>query len=81
MEEVLTSSENMLAGWLILLVQLVITLLVGVFIVRSARQELDKTIQLQSCEQTLPVKEIICQCWDAREQCPAIPTWTSPRNI
>merc|ERR1712038_986481 len=61
MEEVLTSSENMLAGWLILLVQLVITLLVGVFIVRSARQELDKTIQLQSCEQTLPVKEIICQ--------------------
>ena len=58
MEEVLTSSENMLAGWLILLVQLVITLLVGVFIVRTARQELDKTMQL-NCEK--PVQEIICQ--------------------
>ena len=59
MEEVLTNSENMLAGWLILLVQLVITLLVGVLIVRSARQELDRTLQLQAEPGT--VKEIVCQ--------------------
>lgn len=62
MEEVLTNSDNMLAGWVILLVQLVITLLVGVFIVRSARLELDRTMQLsQTSDQTASVKEIICQ--------------------
>ena len=62
MEEVLTNSDNMLAGWVILIVQLVITLLVGIFIVRSARLELDRTMQLsQTSDQTPSVKEIICQ--------------------
>ena len=59
MEEVLTNSDHMLTGWVILLVQLVITLLVGVLIVRSARQELDRTLQLQAEPGT--VKEIVCQ--------------------
>ena len=61
MEEVLTNSEHMLTGWVILLVQLVITLLVGVLIVRSARQELDRTLQGQNADQQTVKEIIICQ--------------------
>ena len=61
MEEVLSNSDHLLAGWVILLVQLALTVLVGVLIVRGARQELDRTMELDSCDRQTPVKEIICQ--------------------
>lgn len=60
MEEVLTNSDNMLAGWVILLAQLLVTVLVGVFVVRSARSELDRTLKLSQSEDQKP-SEIICQ--------------------
>ena len=61
MEEVLSNSDHLLAGWVILLVQLALTVLVGVLIVRGARQELDRTMELDTCDRQTPVKEIICQ--------------------
>jgi len=56
MEEVVTNSDNMLAGWVILIIQLIITFMVAMFIVKRARVELDKTIVQ---EQEPPVKEIV----------------------
>ena len=48
MEEVLTNSDTVRTGWIILLVQLVITIMVAIFIIRKARLELDKAMMIQS---------------------------------
>ena len=44
MEEVLTNSDTVRTGWIILLVQLVISIMVAMFIVKKARVELDRTL-------------------------------------
>lgn len=64
MEEVVTNSDHMMTGWVILIIQLLITLMVGVFIVKKARLELDKTIHAGSADleagvSTLEVKEVV----------------------
>jgi len=64
MEEVVTNSDHMVTGWIILIIQLIITIMVGMFIVRRARVELDRTIQLDTEQDTQSdmVKEVvICQ--------------------
>eukprot|EP00092_Neocalanus_flemingeri_P038186 GFUD01041564.1.p1 GENE.GFUD01041564.1~~GFUD01041564.1.p1 ORF type:complete len:292 (+),score=72.10 GFUD01041564.1:187-1062(+) len=50
MEEVLTNSDTVRTGWIILLVQLVITAMVAMFIVRKARVELDRTLLMQNTQ-------------------------------
>jgi len=50
MEEVLTNSDTVLTGWTILLVQLVISILVAIFIVKRARVELDRAVLMQSSD-------------------------------
>ena len=50
MEEVVTNSDNMMTGWVILIFQLLITLMVGMFIVKKARLELDRTIHADSVD-------------------------------
>ena len=52
----MTNSDHMLTGWII---QLVITLMVGMFIVRRARVELDRTILDEEQENT--VSEVVIQ--------------------
>jgi len=64
MEEVVTNSDHMMTGWVILIIQLLITLMVGVFIVRKARLELDRTIHAGSADpeagvSKLEVKEVV----------------------
>ena len=61
MEEVVTNSDHMMTGWIILIIQLIITMMVGMFIVKRARLELDKTIQLEDGEKEAvsEVKEVI----------------------
>ena len=59
MEEVVTNSDHMLTGWIILIIQLTITLMVGMFIVRRARVELDRTIL--DTEQEKTVSEVVIQ--------------------
>jgi len=44
MEEVLTNEDTVRTGWLLLLTQLVITVMVALFVVRKARWELDRTL-------------------------------------
>ena len=44
MEEVLTNFNTVRTGWIILLVQLVISIMVAMFIVKKARVELDRTL-------------------------------------
>ena len=59
MEEVVTNSDNMMTGWIILIIQLGITLMVGMFIVKRARLELDKTILEE--ERGMEVSEVVIQ--------------------
>ena len=64
MEEVVTNSDHMMTGWVILIIQLLITLMVGVFIVKKARLELDKTIHAGSADleagvSNIEVKEVV----------------------
>ena len=66
MEEVVTNSDHMMTGWIILIIQLVITIMVAMFIVRRARVELDRTLQLDTdlvtTQQQEMVKEVVvCQ--------------------
>ena len=66
MEEVVTNSDHMMTGWIILIIQLVITIMVAMFIVRRARVELDRTLQLDTDQVTTQkqdmVKEVVvCQ--------------------
>ena len=42
MEEVLSNSDAVRTGWMILVAQLFISIMVAIFIVRKARMELDK---------------------------------------
>ena len=60
MEEVVTNSDHLVTGWLILGLQLGVTILTGLFVVKKARQELDKTILAEAgdCD---PVKEVVVQ--------------------
>ena len=60
MEEVVTNSDHLVTGWLILALQLGVTILTGLFVVKKARQELDKTILAEAgdCD---PVKEVVVQ--------------------
>ena len=44
MEEVLTNSDTVRTGWVILLTQLFISIIVAMFIIKKARVELDKII-------------------------------------
>ena len=55
----MTNSDHMLTGWIILIIQLIITLMVGMFIVRRARVELDRTIL--DTEQEKTVSEVVIQ--------------------
>ena len=50
MEEVLTNSDAVRTGWMILLVQLFVSILVAMFIVKKARMELDKILLVKNCQ-------------------------------
>ena len=50
MEEVLTNSDAVRTGWMILLVQLFVSILVVMFIVKKARMELDKILLVKNCQ-------------------------------
>jgi len=50
MEEVLTNSDAVRTGWMILLAQLFISILVAMFIVKKARMELDKILLVKKCQ-------------------------------
>ena len=49
MEEVLTNSDAVRTGWMILLAQLFVSILVAMFIVKKARMELDKILLVKNC--------------------------------
>jgi len=57
MEEVLTNEDTIRTGWLLLLAQLVITVIVALFVVRKARRELDRTLQDPDLESVVVVAE------------------------
>jgi len=64
MEEVLTNTETVRTGWMILLAQLVITIMVATFIIRKARAELDKTMASMSKSQQCGNSDlnlVVCQ--------------------
>lgn len=44
MEEVLTSEDTVRTGWILLLAQLLVSVVVALFVVRKARGELDRTL-------------------------------------
>jgi protein maelstrom len=50
MEEVLSNSDAVRTGWMILLAQLFISIIVALFIVRKARTELEKMLPSQNCQ-------------------------------
>jgi uncharacterized membrane protein (DUF485 family) len=50
MEEVLTNSDAVRTGWMILLAQLFVSILVAMFIVKKARMELDKILLVKKCQ-------------------------------
>ena len=50
MEEVLTNSDAVRTGWMILLAQLFVSILVGMFIVKKAKMELDKILLIKNCQ-------------------------------
>ena len=50
MEEVLTNSDAVRTGWMILLAQLFVSILVAMFIVKKARMELDKILLVKNCQ-------------------------------
>ena len=50
MEEVLTNSDAVRTGWMILLAQLFVSILVAMFIVKKARMELDKILLIKNCQ-------------------------------
>ena len=50
MEEVLTNSDAVRTGWMILLAQLLVSILVAMFIVKKARMELDKILLVKECQ-------------------------------
>eukprot|EP00090_Calanus_glacialis_P047455 TRINITY_DN9872_c0_g1_i11.p1 TRINITY_DN9872_c0_g1~~TRINITY_DN9872_c0_g1_i11.p1 ORF type:complete len:291 (-),score=78.85 TRINITY_DN9872_c0_g1_i11:39-911(-) len=50
MEEVLTNSDAVRTGWMILLAQLFVSILVAMFIIKKARMELDKILLVKKCQ-------------------------------
>ena len=49
MEEVLSNSDAVRTGWMILLVQLIISIMVAIFIISKARMELDMMLLSKNC--------------------------------
>ena len=50
MEEVLSNSDAVRTGWMILLAQLFISIIVALFIIRKARIELEKMLPSKGCQ-------------------------------
>ena len=50
MEEVLSNSDAVRTGWMILLAQLFISIIVALFIIRKARIELEKMLPSKNCQ-------------------------------
>ena len=63
MEEVLTNKDAVRTGWMILLMQLFISILVAMFVVKKARLELDKILISKKCQiiSDLDLKLVVCE--------------------
>ena len=65
MEEVLSNSDAVRTGWMILLAQLFISIIVALFIIRKARIELEKMLPSKNCQLIgdQDLNSVICEEW------------------
>jgi hypothetical protein len=63
MEEVLTNPDAVRTGWMILLAQLFVSILVAMFIVKKARMELEKILLMKNCQivTDLDLNLVVCE--------------------